>query len=245
MENLRVFIILFCLTTCGVLSAPVPEDNNDDFCAGADLLKYAIGTDYRYDYTTETKLWINDVSDEAKSTAVLSAQVSITRLSDCTFVLKLHDSKLTGESFKQNDQSVSEILNAYSAVFRMNSNGELDENVRFEAQDKPWSRNVKRAIISAFQLKSESSLRLLNENDDREKSAVVYETDILGRCRTTYELLQDETYSSGKTLALNKKKSLQRCTLNSNSKTSAIQYLPYKSQPVSLFFVSLFSFEPN
>ena len=88
-----------------------------------------------------------------------------------------------------------------------------------------WSRNIKRAIISAFQIKSQNDLRDL---ESQQKSATVYETDILGRCRTTYKLEQ-QTDTKFK---LNKMKSLQRCTLNENLKASAIQYVPYKTLPV-------------
>ena len=100
--------------------------------------------------------------------------------------------------------------------------------VKFNPNDSQWSRNIKRGIISAFQVKSETDLRQLNlEDSTSERSATVYETDILGRCRTTYKLEQ-----SSSTIKLNKKKSLQRCTLNENSKSSAIQYVPYKTLPV-------------
>ncbi len=84
--------------------------------------------------------------------------------------------------------------------------------------------------ISIFQRRAPKKIKSQNDLRDlgAQKSATVYETDILGRCRTTYKLEQ-QTDTKFK---LNKMKSLQRCTLNENLKASAIQYVPYKTLPV-------------
>lgn len=190
------------------------------------LLKYAVGSEYFYDYSTQTSLWINDVSEESKSSVELKAKVVIRAVDKCLYMLRLEDVSLSGETV-QGVSSVADDLAGYAVQFRMNSDGELDTNLEFVEGDKPWSRNIKRGILSAFQAKSIKDLRSVEGQD--KKSAVIYETDVLGRCRTTYSTKDD---ASSAQISLKKKKSLNRCTLNENSKTSAIQYTPYKNLPV-------------
>ncbi len=159
----------------------------------------------------------------------MSSSVSISPLGDCSFLMSLSGTSLSGESV-QDPAAVARQLNEYNTVFRLNQQGELDTQVSFQSGDEQWSRNIKRGVISAFQAKSQSHLRSLDYLSDSElRSATVYETDILGRCRTTYSLNSD---SSAESVKLNKKKSLQRCTLNENHKSSAIQHVPYKTLPV-------------
>ncbi len=145
----------------------------------------------------------------------------------CTVLLRLEQSSLSGESV--NTASLDQ-LNNYNAVFRINRLGEIDSNIQFQSGDEQWSRNVKRAIISAFQGKALSLLRS-SDDDESSKSAVVYETDVLGRCRTTYSL---SSFQSESSFTLEKSKSLHRCTLNNNQKNSAIQFVPYQSLPVNI-----------
>ena len=191
-----------------------------------------------YNYETDTTLWINDVSDDAKSVVSLKSIVMISSIGPCTYMLKMSDSTLTGESLNQQDSSaVITLLNTYGAIFRLNQQGELDTEVKFQPEDQQWSRNIKRGIISAFQVKPETELRELDHDTMKDqKSATVYETDVLGRCRTTYRLDGKDSNQ----IKLNKVKSLQRCTLNENSKTSAIQYVPYISMPVNIKSIIFF-----
>lgn len=196
-----------------------------------------------YNYETDTTLWINDVSDDAKSVVSLKSTVMISPIGPCQYLLKMSGSSLDGESLNQQDSSaVLTLLDTYSAVFRLNQQGELDTEVRFQPEDQQWSRNIKRGIISAFQVKPETELRELDyETDQIQKSATLYETDVLGRCRTTYRLDSKDSTQ----IKLNKVKSLQRCTLNENSKTSAVQYVPYVSIPVinlKYSFISISNF---
>jgi len=191
-----------------------------------------------YNYETDTTLWINDVSDDAKSVVSLKSTVMISSIGPCTYMLKMSDSTLTGESLNQQDSSaVITLLNTYGAIFRLNQQGELDTEVKFQPEDQQWSRNIKRGIMSAFQVKPETELRELDHDTMKDqKSATVYETDVLGRCRTTYRLDGKDSNQ----IKLNKVKSLQRCTLNENSKTSAIQYVPYISMPVNIKSIIFF-----
>ena len=226
MENLNFFLIFFtiylAIQACAV---PLPQ-NSDQFCSDLEnVLNFQSNKEYTYTYETNTTLLINDISDEAKSTLSLTTNVVISLVEPCTFLLKLKDSSLIGESLNEVSSLVAQ-LDRLNVVFRLNGQGELDSGIKFEPTDSQSSRNIKRAIVSAFQIKSEAHLRSVNG----EKSAVVYETDVLGRCRTTYTLNKDATAG---TFSLDKKKSLHRCTLNNNRKSNAVQSVPYKSLPVN------------
>lgn len=229
--NRNYFLLVVCFSIMqSALLAPLAEPNaNEDFCSGDDFLRYENGKEYSYEYNTQTDLWINDVSEESRSRVELKARIFVRSVRPCLYLLRLQDSSLDGESIDaKNVQSVLQNLNDFSVQFRLNSKGELDPSVDFSEGDSAWSRNIKRGILSALQVRSVNVLRELDESSESNgeaKSAVVYETDVLGRCRTTY-LVKDSS--------ILKRKSLQRCTLNENSKTSAVQYVPYKSIPVSL-----------
>lgn len=230
MNKLILSIGLFCLVG-ELLSAPViPETTSENFCSNDDLLKYKQNTEYVYEYKTNTALWINDVSDESKSSIELSTRVKIRSHGNCKFSLRLEGTTLNGETVNNQNEFVKQ-LEQDEAVFRLNSEGELHSDVDFSKQDKVWSENIKRGIISAFQLKSERNLRNLdNLVDNTQKSGLVYETDVLGRCRTTYTIKSDG-YVAGRSLKLSKTKSLHGCTLNLNQKSSAIQFSQYRSLP--------------
>lgn len=198
------------------------------------MLKYSVGSEYTYDYSTSTDLWINDVSEESKSRIELKATVVVRAVDKCLYMLKIADAKLIGETVAADTTAALTDLTSNAVQFRMNSDGELDPSLEFVENDKPWSRNIKRGILSAFQLKSVKELRTLD--GETKRSAVVYETDVLGRCRTTYST-EDKPESAE--INLKKKKSLNRCSLDENTKTSAIQYIPYKNLPVSYFSIIL------
>ena len=232
--NRKYFLLVVCLCLLrSTLTLPLTESSVDkDFCSGDDFLRYENGKEYSYEYSTQTDLWINDVSEESRSRVEFKARVYVRSVQPCLYLLRLEDASVAGESIDSTKvKSVVQNLNDFSVQFRLNSRGDLDPNVDFSEGDSAWSRNVKRGILSTLQVKSVSSLRdldLSNQSNNDAKSAVVYETDVLGRCRTTY--------SSQDSSKITKKKSLHRCTLNENSKTSAVQYVPYKSIPVIITF---------
>lgn len=144
----------------------------------------------------------------------------------CQYILYLDDPRIIGATIS--GELAATLLERNAVQFRMNSDGEIDSILDFNEDDTTWARNIKRGILSAFQLKAIQDLRSIEGQD--KKSAVVYETDVLGRCRTTVSTKDDVNSAE---INLNKKKSLSRCTLNENSKTSAVQYQPYKNLPVS------------
>lgn len=225
MEFFRIFFAL-CLIL-QVLSVPVKR-SADDFCTGEQNLNYQQGQSYSYDYHTDTSLYINDISDEAKSSLELKASVVVTPLGQCNYLLSLSSASLTGESIDDASSVVAQ-LTGNGVVFRMNSEGELDTDVKFAAGDEAWSRNIKRAMVSAFQVKSFSKLKQ-SEQEPETRSSVVYETDVLGKCRTTYSASAD---GQAQDYTLNKKKALQRCTLSTYEKEKflGVQFVPYAQTP--------------
>jgi hypothetical protein len=153
----------------------------------------------------------------------------------CTWQLTLHEVSITGESIDQEVNSFIENLNSNPAFFRINRLGQLDPNtVSFVDSDPSWSRNVKRGILSTLQTLSTNQL---NEFET-ERSALVYETDVLGRCRTTYRLNKYDknfnVYVPGyESFVLQKTKELHTCTLANNGHSNDFQFIAYKSIPVS------------
>lgn len=197
---------------------------------GNDLFKYKLNTEYTYRYSTKTKLWINDVSDEAVSNLYLNATVVLQLSSACLYQLKLQDVVAYGGSITDY-KAIAEELQRNVAVFGINRNGALSESVKFNGREAEWSRNVKRGIISAFQLRSENDLRVSdpsNPNPNEPKSSVIYETDLFGRCRTVYKLKK----AGADSVEIVKKKALHRCSLD-HSRNSPVQSEEYNSIAVS------------
>lgn len=217
--------ILYCLTQL-LWAGPVPVREIE--CGNSGLFNYD-AQEYEYKYASETKLWINDVSDDAESKIKLNGDVLIQRVAgSCQYQLKLKNFAVNGPS-SSDSKNLAGQLEANVAVFSIGSNGALSSSVKFNGNEQNWVRNVKRAIISSFQLRSESELK---SNDDASgvKSSVVYETDLFGRCRTTYRLR-----NVGGTIEINKKKALHRCSLD-EYRQSPVQGDEYKSVAVRNLF---------
>ena len=228
LKSYMLFLVAYLSVVNKMDSAPL-LGATDGFCNGEDTLKYKTGSTYTYKYSTKTDLWISDVSEESRSTAELTANVLIISTSPCSYLLRVDNPVLSGESVANTDVSALTLETA----FKMSPRGELHSELSFLEQDSAWSRNIKRGILSALQSKSVNNLR---EHEDGQ-SAVVYETDVLGRCRTTYTVKKSDATS----ITLKKKKSLHGCTLNGNHKSSAIQYVPYRNMPVSFVFKLTFA----
>lgn len=222
----KVLYLLFTFTLIlgAVYLKPVDKSQkeDEDFCKDGNLLKYETGKRYAYTYETTNLLWINDVSDDAKSTLKLTANVALSAKDNCRLVMTLDKVTVSGDA-SVDSAKLAAGLQANPVSFRLNKKGELDSLVRFADDEPAWAKNVKRGIISTLQVKSDDDLRNENPADKTsDKSAVVYESDVLGRCRTTYERDGDK---------LEKTKSLSRCTLNANEKDSTVQFVPYKNLP--------------
>ena len=100
------------------------------------------------------------MSDEAKSMMTLKSTIVIVPVGACSYLMKMKESTLEGESLnKQDSFKVVQLLDSQMVQFRLNQQGELDSQIEFQLEDKQWSRNIKRAIISDFQIKSQNDLR--------------------------------------------------------------------------------------
>lgn len=222
--------IIFCFLLSQIVAVPISKNKEqaDFFCESLNSNEKSDKT-YVFDYETNTTLWLNGNTEQTKSLSTMRSTVKLSSTGSCTYQIRMSDSSLSGESLKDTSLFQKE-LDSYSVEFRLN-NGVLHSKIKFHKEDSQWSRNIKRGIISTFQVKTEASLRSLNELDwPTEKSATVYETDILGRCRTTYKIKPDS--SSDNQFTVNKVKSLQSCTLNENFKSSDLNFVPYKTIPV-------------
>ena len=215
--------ILYCLPLA-LWTIPVPTREIE--CQGASLLNYD-GQEYEYDYSTKTKLWINDVSDDAKSFVTLSATVLIQSVGPCRYQMWLRNVRTDSAS----SSDIAASLQANVAAFSIGSNGALASLVKFNGNENNWVRNVKRGIISAFQLRSESDLKTDPLNPSDPKSSVVYETDLFGRCRTTYR-----TREQNGNIEIVKKKALHRCSLD-QYRQSPVQGDEYKNVAVRVLFL--------
>ncbi len=201
------------------------------------MLKFSPDKDYFYEYKTKTLLWINNVSKDSKSTVDLTANVRVRNVRDCTYQLVLESVKIDGESVNQADvQSLISNLKGSPAFFRLNQLGQIHPTIQFLDGDSNWSRNVKRGIISTLQTFSANNLHNF-ENEAAEKSALIYETDVLGRCRTTYSVKNSDYVPEKSSFKLEKKKDLHSCSLNSTVKTANVQYVRYRNLPVILSFI--------
>ena len=128
------------------------------FFLGESVLNFQNGKAYTYAYKTKSALFINDISDEAKSNIQLNTNVVVSSLGSCSYLLQLKDSSLTGESVSD-PATVQDQLNNFNAVFRLNNQGELDSSMKFQPGQEDLAKNIKRAIVSSFQVKAYSELR--------------------------------------------------------------------------------------
>ncbi len=161
----------------------------------------------------------------------MTATARLRNVGDCTYQLKLDSVTITGETINQEDvQVLIETLESNPSFFRLNKLGQLHPTVQFLDNDSNWSRNIKRGVISTLQTLSSCHL---NDYDESSRiSTLIYEYDVLGRCRTSY-LVPNEDYKRGNdSFKLVKKKDLHTCSLNSTVKTSDVQYVRYRNLPV-------------
>jgi len=178
-------------------------------------------------------LWINDISDDSKSLVELTANARLRNVRDCTYQLKLDQVTITGDTINQDDvQTLIDSLQNNPSFFKFNKLGQLHPTVQFLDNDKNWSRNIKRGIISTLQTLSVCHLNDYDE-DSSKKSTLIYEYDVLGRCRTTYSLQKNDYEEEKVSFKLEKKKDLHTCSLNSTVKTSDVQYVRYRNLPVN------------
>ncbi len=197
------------------------------------MVNFDSANDYFYEYKTKTQLWINDISEESKSLVDLTAKARLRNVRDCTYQLNLEDVSVTGETVNKAD--ISELIDSLQgnpSFFKLNKLGQLHPTVQFFGGDSNWSKNIKRGVISTLQTLSACCLNDYDE-DSSTKSTLVYEYDVLGRCRTTYSVKNEEYVKGSNSFKLEKKKDLHSCSLNSTVKTADVQYVRYRNLPVN------------
>ncbi|CAF0866160.1 unnamed protein product [Brachionus calyciflorus] len=89
-RNYFLLLICFCLLKSNI-SAPLSSESgvNADFRTSDDFLKYQNGREYSYDYSTQTYLWINDVSEESRSSVELKVKVFLRSVQPCLYLFLL------------------------------------------------------------------------------------------------------------------------------------------------------------
>ena len=196
--------------------------------AGFSLYKYDLNKEFEYSYSSKTKLWIKNKSNDADSVLSLNATVLIQLIEPCRYQIRLRNVIASAPSISDS-KNITDELEKNAVFFSIDSKGELFSLVQFNGEtEENWVKNVKRGIISAFQMRSESELKSadpLNSNSTSEpKSSVVYETDLFGRCRTTYVFRNKGIVSE-----IVKKKALHTCDsdLFTESSVQGEKYISY------------------
>jgi hypothetical protein len=229
--------IYFCfLLTClplALWSNPIPMKTTNVqkvLCRGAgfSLYKYDLNEEFEYSYSSKTKLWIKNQSNDAESLLVLNATVLVQLVEQCRYQMRIRDVIVSAPSISDY-KSLADNLEKNAVFFTIDSKGELSSSIKFNGENEEnWVKNIKRGIISAFQMRSESELKSadpLNPNSTtKPKSSVVYETDLFGRCRTTYSLR-----TKGIATEITKKKALNTCDFDffTDSSVQGEKYISY------------------
>lgn len=195
------------------------------------MFDYQLSKEYIYDYNSTTTL-ANILANDGYQVNIL-AKVALQRAGPCSYQLNVDSVEFSGAAPVSDLRAAADKLTKSAVVFSIDSNGELSSDIKFQGREDTWAQNVKRAIISAFQVRSDKELRVenpLNVADEatEPKSGVIYETDSLGRCRTTYKLKRNADGS----VDISKQKATHRCSLNEKI-TSSIDGEEYEDIPVS------------
>lgn len=220
--------LLVALGLCGSLAVAVPLDRSD-FCAKACTPStkwlYRPGTTYEYRYETQSETSMQGTSD-SKAAVHIAADVLVQVLENgCEMALKLRKVRLEevdpetgrrGASADQDDFCRQLESQPLRFVFQ---DGRI-ESICPSSQDDVRSLNIKKGILSMIQ----------NSMEDLENNEQVQETDISGRCRTTYEA-SPKGWAS---LTIRRTKDLSSCSHRENTQT-ALQASPeqgLRSSPI-------------
>jgi hypothetical protein len=148
------------------------------------LFEYQLNKEYIYDYSSTTTL-ANGANDGYQVT--LSAKVALQRAGPCSYQLNVDSVEFNGAAAVSDLQAAADKLTKSAVVFSIGSNGELAPDIKFQGREDAWTQNVKRAIISAFQVRSDKELSGDNKT--------IFETDSLGTLRTVYSFKRIDNVS--------------------------------------------------
>ncbi|KAK4878787.1 hypothetical protein RN001_011293 [Aquatica leii] len=157
--------------------------------SGNQQLHYQPHTTYTYDFISDLDLSLSNAKGQNSRTHVKTT-VLLTQQDQCGFILKLQNFKIIGG----NSQTYENIDGIEKPVTFQYLNGAIGADICAEPDDPPQSLNVKRAIISAFQLDSRG-----------------HQTDIFGVCPTEsdVDMKNGETY-------IRKTRNLNKCAKREN-----------------------------
>ncbi|XP_021356772.1 uncharacterized protein LOC110452518 [Mizuhopecten yessoensis] len=197
-----VFIAIVAGSFAGPVS-PISGDSCARQCTESSKFLYQPGTVYEFRYEGKTSTGIHGASEDNAGLKITS-NVLIGVISKCELTLELSNTVLYGAD---PDRSVRLRRHSDSREFKralQNSplrfsfqDGIIDQLC--PSDDEPtWVLNIKRGILSAFQNGMES----LDSNHE------VSETDVTGKCPTTYKMIQD----GWKTRTVKKTKDIDACT---------------------------------
>ncbi|XP_052061384.1 apolipophorins-like [Mytilus californianus] len=212
--ELRLAVI--SVLVASALSGPVKNLNSNTQCAAQCTSKnkfgYRVGTIYEYSYEAETKTGIQG-STEEQGGIKITATAEIEILSKCEFLLTVKNSNVLGSDpdyprqFKQHPQRSEFQTELEGNSLRFSFQDGIVEELCPEDGDSDWSLNFKRGILSAFQ----------NSMDSLDMDTEVTETDVSGKCPTTYRVKQE----GWRTVKVKKTKDLVSCSNRHGFQTSA------------------------
>jgi len=209
--DLRYTILCLLVLVPFIVSHPTKTHSScsNQQCKEPVNVVYKIGKTYEYSYETETTTSVND----AKTQLDWSGIVSITRLNQCEYQLKLKNVKV---SKIQDHSKYVKTLEAHPLRFEMN-----DGNVTHvcASVDEPeWALNYKKAVLSMLQITPENIGGVRTVND----------RDILGECETTYDVVS-KSYRLG--TVISKSKNLRKCRHRYTSILYPLSYELFDSWP--------------
>nr|AYV89258.1 apolipophorins-like [Tetranychus evansi] len=193
--DLRLIIVLCALAA--TRAAPQSEIVSGQCalqCKASELNEYPTGQTHVYKYSTQTLVnsWNSKID--------LNAEVLLTRMSTCDYSLELRNVAIKGNTYRSWEEKLAARSMKFSWI-----DGEVS-NVCHHPEEEEWVVNMKKAIISSFQVVGTSGYLKKTERD------------ILGDCSTTYqqgELANDR-------IVMYKVKDIASCQYHHDDKIAAV-----------------------
>ncbi|XP_015795726.1 uncharacterized protein LOC107372091 [Tetranychus urticae] len=194
--DLRLIIVLCALAaTRAVPQSEIVSGQCASQCKSSELNEYPTGQTHVYKYSTRTLVNSWNAAIDLKGEALL------TRLSTCDYSVELRNVAINGIP---DARAREEQLAAHPLRFAW-TDGEVTDTCQ-HPEDHEWAINVKKAIVSSFQVVGTSGYVKKTERD------------ILGDCSTTYQ--QGEL--SNDRIVMHKVKDIATCQYHHGDKIAAV-----------------------
>uniref|UniRef100_A0A1C9ZV19 Apolipophorin long isoform n=1 Tax=Uroteuthis edulis TaxID=55720 RepID=A0A1C9ZV19_9MOLL len=164
-------------------------------CSDTNKFDYQPGTVYQFSYDAKTTTKMNGASEDSANIH-MTAMVEIEPLTKCDLVMRINDASLQDSEDDQNSQAFKEAMMKQPLKFSF-QDGRIDHVCAMD-EEQPWTLNIKRGILSAFQ----------NSMDSFDRNQNLTETDVVGTCISEYQV----TDKDPKTKFVEKTKNLLGCT---------------------------------